>query len=242
MSNIEFFGSNNFMVIIPFTQWLIPNPTVCSNASARLNMRTYETNKTLRGGIRNTHKPDPTDPFATLVFVIGFVFHGDYNKTLVFSTAATLAGPFAAYICFIHLHLSIQIIAIWSNHGSPQPVKPVPGRMITSKSKYSLEAQGIGAIFLACNMPHSLKPQSQRFSAVVEDGTGRDGSLMSTFLALKKPSFGLPCLIMFTFWTAKTIGPAQGHQVLNAGGLRNESVLEFHERPGVIFHSPKLQP
>jgi hypothetical protein len=98
MSNIEFFGSNNFMVETLFTQWLIPNPTVCSNTSARLNMRTYETNKALRGGIRNRHKPDPTDPFATLVFFIGFVFHGDYYKTLVFSTAATLAGPFAAYI------------------------------------------------------------------------------------------------------------------------------------------------
>ena len=98
MSKIELFGSSNFVVVALFTQWLIPNPTVCSNASARLNMRTYESNKTLRGSVRNAHKPDSTDPFATLDFLIGCVFHGDYYKTLVFSTAATLAGPFAAYL------------------------------------------------------------------------------------------------------------------------------------------------
>ncbi len=148
------------MLVTLFTQWLIPSPTVCSNASARLNMRTYETNKTLSRGIRDTHKPDSTDTFAILIFVIGFVFHSDYYKSLVFGATATFAGPLAAYICFINLHRPIQIVTIWSNHGSPQPVKPVPSRMITSKIKYSLEPRALAPYFwdVICHIASNHNP------------------------------------------------------------------------------------
>src|SRR3990172_5363149 len=113
--------------------------------------------------------------------------------------------------------------------------------MVTPKAKNSLKSQSIGPIFLGCYVPHSLKPQSHRLSAIVENGTCSYRSLAPTFPALKESALCLPCFVMLTFWAGEPRRPPKGCQVLEAGIVGSKTILEFDERSRVILHGHILE-
>jgi hypothetical protein len=121
-------------------------------------------------------------------------------------------------------------------------VQPFPRSMVTPKAKNSLKSQRIGSVFLGSYVPHSLKPQSHGFSAVVENGTGSHRSLASAFPALEEPAVCLPCLSMPTFRAAEPRRPPKRHKVFEAGIVGSEAIFELDECPRVIFHRRTLAP
>ena len=109
--------------------------------------------------------------------------------------------------------------------------------MITPKIKNSLEPQSIGAVLLACYLPHSLKPQPQGLSAIVKDRSCSYRSLTSAFSTLIKCALRLPRIIIPTLGATKPSRPTKRCQIVKAGIFRNKPFLELDKCSRIIFHS-----
>jgi hypothetical protein len=70
------------------------------------------------------------------------------------------ALSFTTNVRLINLYASPQKFAAWSDHGTPQFVKPCPGRQITSQAENLLDTNRTGSVLLADDQPNGTKPES----------------------------------------------------------------------------------
>ena len=89
-------------------------------------------------------------------------------------------------------------------------------------------------------MPHRPKPQTQGLAGAMENRAGRYGSLDPTLLATPQPPVRPPRSIRSALRANKPIRPTQSRQVFQASSIGCKPLLEFLQRPRIIFHDQTL--
>jgi len=121
-----------------------------------------EGDQTFCGSIWYPLHPNPSDAFA-----IRLSSHN--NQGFLFRLAASDASFRSAQIGFVHLHHPRQSVASRPHHRAPQLMQPSPGRLIATQSQDALQAECTPPRLLAGQMPHCLKPVSQRFPRALKN-------------------------------------------------------------------------
>src|ERR1019366_7248559 len=127
----------------------------------------------------------------------------------------------------VHFHPANQPIATGSNHRAPQFVQPRPSGSITAESEDPLQAQGAGAVLLACHKPHRPKPDGEGLSRILEHGARRHGRLTVAARTLEQGGTNGPRLATSATWTPKPLRPPQLKEVLATTFFRREPGLEL---------------
>jgi len=211
------------------SQLTITCPIISANQAARLHGFLDRLRETLCRSIGHPHQPNsPNMPF---------VFLGcDHHQSLSRRAAATLTRLFTADIGFINLNDTRQTVTAWSNPGYSQLLKPDPYSFITWQPKDFLKSQRADAGFLAGHMPDGPKPQTQRFSGVLENGACGDRDLIIAMTTAIKASLGSPGFTIATPWTRKPFWPPQLKQIPAAGLFGSKPLLELQNGAGIIFN------
>ena len=156
-------------------------------------------------------------------------FKGDHYNLLVRRTASTLSTFLAAaHKCFIHCNATMKSITIRAYHGAPQFVQPGPRSLITAESENTLQAQGIGAIFLAREQPHRQKPRFQRNARPLKHCSRSDRNLCTATSTMQVTSSCNPSpRFRATSQTAKARWPAKLNEILSAGRFISKKSLKL---------------
>ena len=190
--------------------------------TAGFNGKTDKPVQTCFGHIRNATKTDPPDSLTVL-------FSRYDNHGFFFSQAAHNTFFIAAPVCFVNLHYSPEPISARTNHGSSQFVQKCPTRFITTQTKYSLQPLRAHPVFLAGNVPHGTKPQSQRQMAILKNGACSNRNLIFASSALPKTATHWPSCSPLTTRADKTFWPTKNKQVFSACLFTRKSSLQFRK-------------
>jgi len=90
-------------------------------------------------------------------------------------------------------------------------------------------------VFLASDVPHSMKPKPQRFPSTMKNSSGGNRSLPSTLNAMEKPSIRSPSTFFSAMRANKALRPSHCSQVFDTSGLSAKPILKFKQVPWVIF-------
>src|SRR5262249_3998643 len=111
--------------------------------------------------------------------------HQDQSGSAPFKLTTTAQTRLrAANPSFIDLYLSMQRLACHVNHPSTPLVKHHPGRFIAAQFQLTLEQERRNPTFIRRHQVRSPKPQHQRYSSIVENGSRCQRHLMSAPRAL----------------------------------------------------------
>jgi hypothetical protein len=175
----------------------------------------YSFLQTLGRSIGPPHKPHPASSFT--------IFLGsNHYQTFSPSLTPSFARPFSPYRGFVNLDQSRKAISSGSDQGAPQFMEPSPGRVITAKSKQSLQTQRTGAGLLMGYKPKSPKPQSQRLAGVLKDGSSRHRSLIAAGATNQQMAFGWPSLCSLTLRTNEPLRPTQSDEIVSTCFFRRK--------------------
>ena len=202
------------MLISPCRQRFIACPAIRADEAARRNMGLNEAAKAVGRCVRHALEANSTDAFAT-TGGNALILNRNRHQRFVFGSSPPFSCSLAANQGFINFHQPRQGLPPWANHRSAQAVQPPPSGIVASKPQHPLQAQGVGAIFLAGDVPHRFKPLPQRFAGVMEDRACCHRGLSAAFTALKKPTTGLAGFSMAASRANESIGPTKGHEVIN---------------------------
>lgn len=137
-----------------------------------------------------------------------FVLYRNAGQRLPISATTTFSRFFAANVSFINFDDPAQPITAGKYHCSTQFVKPLPSRMVTPQVQNPLRSNGIGAISLTSDMPHSPKPKKQRFLATMKYcAIGHRG--LYPIRAMEKTPCRSPWVSGTAMRIGKAIGPSQ---------------------------------
>ena len=235
------FPGLNYNVIIPINDnRLVSQPAICAYLASRCDVFFKKRPQSIGGSIRDARKPDAAHTFR-FSCENRDILYGDGHEHLVICTTAPLSRSFAADVRLINLHRPHQSFALRTHHCASEPVKPLPGRVVAPKPKNSLQTERVRPIFLVGNMPHRLKPHSQRLSSLMEDCPGGYRNLVSTLLAKEQATRHFPFAASAAFGALESIGPSEGSQISGACFFRGEAVPEFRQSARVVFHARTLQ-
>ena len=239
MSDNQFPGFNNNVIVPVNDNRLVSQPAICAHLASRCYVFRKKRPQGICRSIWDARKPDSANTFR-LSCKNRNIFDSNSHDYLIIRSTAPLSRSFAADVRLINLHRSQQLFAPGTHHCTPEPVKPLPGSVVAAKPKNSLQTECVCPIFLIGNMPHSLKPQPQRLSSLMEDGSGSYRDLVSTLLAKGRSPGHLPPAGSATFGALKTIRPSKGSQVSDACFFRGEAVPEFRQSARIVFHTQIL--
>lgn len=221
----------NFMGIAMGFHTVVSLPAVSDNGTPGLYSLNDEGPKTQRRGVRNPEHPNPSNGFS--------IFFGS-NDNQCFLEGLSPSNAFfkSSQIGLIDLNTASQSFPAWSNHGSPDFMKPSPCRFITTKPKNALQAKGACAIFLGNDPPDCPEPDYQGLPCTFEYGTRYDRHLTTTGRTLKKHLPNGPRSFSSTDRAPETFWPAQLEQIFSAFLFRGKSLFKLSKCTGVIFHAP----
>ena len=239
MSNCQILGTDNNMLISHSRNRLITAPTISTNTTTCVYMRSYELIKNNSRSIRYMLKTNSPYSLACCGY-LALILNSNYYQSLIFSTATLLARTFAANVSLVDFNGSGQVVTIWPYHCASQSMQPSPSRVIAAQIQSSLQAQRIGSVFLVCNVPHRLKPKAQRFSRIVKKSAGSYRGLAITLTALKQSSRSTTHFLTTAYRALKSVRPAQGNEIVNTRLLCREALSEFSEVLWEILHTPIL--
>ena len=230
----------NYNVVVPINDnRLVSQPAICANLASRCDVFCKERPQTIGGSIWDARKSDTANAFRFFCDNRN-ILDRDGNEHLIVRTTAPLSRSFATDVRLINLHRPHQSFTTRTNHCASEPMKPLPGRVVAAKSKKSLQTKRVRPIFLVGNVPHRLKPDSQRFSSLMENSPGGYRNLGSTLLAKEQATRHFPSAASTAFRALETIRPSKGSQVSGACFFRGEAVPEFRQSSRVVFHTRTL--
>jgi len=163
---------------------------------------------------------------------------GNYNQSFFKCLSASDSFFKTSQISFVNLYSSRQSISPRPDHGSSHLMKPSPRRFITSKTKDAFEPESTCPILLGYNPPYGSKPNSQRFSCALKDGSGNYRCLVSANRTLIQHFSNWPSFCFATTTATKAIRPAQVKQIFTACLFRGEACFKFSKSAGIVFHTP----
>jgi hypothetical protein len=138
------------------------------------------------------------------------------------------------------LNVPRKSVSSRSHHSPSEFVQPLPGGLIAAWLNDSSKAKSVGTVFLCGNVPHGAKPQTQWLTRAMKNRARGYGSLHATLLTTPQPSARPPRSVCPTLWAHKPIRPTQSGQVFHASCLGREPLLEFRQRPRIVFHDQTL--
>ena len=206
---------HHFMGIPKGAQFAVAFPVVSANDGSRNYRLAYSFPQTLGRCIGHTHQPNPANPFTIFL-------SSNHNQTFSQSAASSFARLFSPYIGFVNLDQSRKAISSGSDHGAPQFMEPSPCRVITAKSKQSLQTQRTGACLLIGYKPNSPKPHTQRLAGVLKDGSSRHRYLVAAGATNQQMAFGWPSLCSLTPRTNESLRPTQSEEIVSACFFRRK--------------------
>jgi len=222
------------LVAIPHSiKAMVSFPAVRANYTSRYNHFFYGLLQGRSRCIRNTHKSYAPNSLAVFL-------RGNQQQFFTFS-----ASPPATRLCrtdkrLINLNCTREVIAARTYHCSAKLVKPSPGGTVTTKPENTLQAQGIGPVLLACDVPHCSEPERYRLLAVLKNCTRNHGCLSPAGRAFIQSRTNSPRSHLVAYRADETIRPAKFPEVLQAGIFSGKPVLEFHKIARVTFHALTL--
>ena len=169
--------------------------------------------------------------------MIVFIFHSYKDKCFTSCTMSSLPRLFPAYISFVDLDHTRKAIPTWTNHCTSQFMQPSPGSPIAAQPQHSFKSQGTNTMLLTRNVPNCSEPQPQRLSSILKDSTRNYRNPIAAFLALIKLIILCPSFVIITARTTKPIWPPKVVKVLTASFFCRKTVVKFHNRFRVIFHT-----
>ena len=208
----------------------IARPSVSLDCAARGYRAPDSLFEALSRSVRYSFQPNPANPGAV-------EFRRDYDQGLSRRTTSSLAGLRSAYIGLVYLYRTRKLIASWSNHRSPELVKPCPSREITPQTQDLLEAQCACPGFLTGYPPHRAEPHAQWLARVLEYGARRYRYLIGTRRAHQQAPASLPEFAATTTRANDTVRPTQLREIRTACLFRREPRLKLSECLGVVFHT-----
>ena len=195
----------NFIMNIPQAlKFVVTAPAVCVHFRTKLRDISNKWYQALRRKIRYALHSDASIPNRLMDF------QRNNNDTFSFGPSASFSAfVFTAYKCLIYLYNTMKFVASMPYHRSSHFMKPTPGCLVASKSKYSFETQSVSTEFLAGNVPNGLKPQPKRFSRPVEYRSSKDRCLLFAFGTTSQPLCHLPAFCSIAPRASETIWPTK---------------------------------
>ena len=212
-------------------QAAITFPAIGKNGAARFNCLRYKTMKAFSGGVRDSVHTNSSDRFPSL-------FRGHYNQGLFEGLSSSNSFFKTSQVSFINLDSSRQPIPARPDHSSSDFMKPSPRRFVATKAEDTLEPETTCPILLGNNPPYGSKPDDQRLSSSLKDGSGNYGCLVSAIRTLKERISNWPSFCSAATRAPKSIRPTQTKQVRTARLLGEEAGLKFSKGAGIVFHAP----
>jgi len=229
LADIRILADDLVDIAQPF-QWSVPSPAVRTDNRAWGNPFLYSTPQTPCRRIGYSSEANSSDPMAILLGC-------DNYQCLPGRAPTTLTRLFSTKVSFVDLHNTRETIAPWPHHRIAQFVQPRPSGSVTAQAQYTLKAQRADPVFLIRQVPHRPEPQPQRSPGILKDGACRYRGLEITLHTVVQSPTSLPSLRMLTTRATKPIGPPKLEKILSASLLRDKSLLEFHQRSRVVFHT-----
>ena len=141
----------------------------------------------------------------------------------------------ATNVRLIDLDRSVEPFASRSDHCPSQLVQPGPGCLVATQAKYALKTECTGAVLLACNEPHRLKPDPQWLASVLKHGSRRNRDLTTTLPTMQIAPRGNPGRGLAPAARALiSLRPTDAKNITPAGGLIRKPAIKLLEIPGVV--------
>lgn len=225
----------DLMVIAQLFDSLIRFPTVRMDTTALHNGSLDELAQVYG---RAVGYPCHTDaPDADPIFL-----RRNHYQCLDWNSSSFASRHYSSDLGFVHFNPATEFVPARANHGSAQFMHKRPGALIAAQAQNSLQSQCADSVFLACHLPDRPKPNAQRQTAVLEDGSGGRCCLMATTRANQPASLRSPRFVAATAWAHKSFRPAQRHQIFAALLLAMKILLHFQKRLRIVLdHSFPLQ-
>src|SRR5439155_10214984 len=107
-------------------------------------------------------------------------------------------------------------------------------------AQHPLHAQSTGPMLLVDDIPHGLKPQTQRQTGVPKERAGRNGEIMAASGAAVVRCFHSPNFRLRATRAARAIRPAELLQIHPAGFVIGEPGPELTNGFGIVRHAHTL--
>ena len=131
----------------------------------------------------------------------------------------------------VDLHLALQGLALGGHHRPAQLLQDQPCRLVAREPELSLQLLGRDPGVMGGDQMGGPEQGAQRGAGSVHHRPGRDRGLKSAGRALPEVSaFEHPGATPSATGADKTLWPARRREVVEAGGVSREAVLELHDR------------
>ena len=221
---------NHLVKITKLRQEIVTTPAVGANHRSGLSTSLHRPPQRITGSMGNSLQTDSPDSVAVLL-------GRNEDQRLPHSSSATFTRLLTANVCLIDFQDAFQSITSRSYHSMTQLVQPNPSSSITSQPQCSLKPKGADPVFLISHVPHSPKPNRQRFSRILKDRAGRYRSLQSTSFTEKQSPARSPSRGILTDRAYKTFGPSKCNKVFYTCLFRGKPILKLHNVSRIIFHT-----
>ena len=235
MGKLEFHRGKYFPFIPQSRQIGISQPIVCPHHASWFDHCLHKAPKTLCRSIHHMLEANPSDSPRS------FILNTDDDQCFPFCPSTTLTTFFTSTdIGFVDLNAPRELVSPRSHHSSSEFLQPLPRGLIAAWFNDSSKAKSVSTVLLGGNVPHRTKPQTQWLTGAMENRAGGYGSLNATFSATPQPTVRPPRSIRSTPGAEKPLRPTQSDQVFKTGFLRRKPLLEFCQRPRIVFHGQTL--
>ena len=168
-------------------------------------------------------------------------FKCNNNDTFSFGPSASFSAfAFTAYKGLIYLYNAMKLVAAGPHHGSSHFMKPTPGCLVASKSKYSFETQSVSTEFLAGDVPNGLEPQPKWFSRPVEYRPCKDRCLLFAFGTTNQPFCHSPTFCSIALGASETIRPTKLLKIFYAFLFCRKPLIKFLHGPRVVHTAYRI--
>ena len=208
---------------------VISQPVVRTNGTVRFGNPLYKWRQAGAGSVLQVSQTNTPNA------IFSFIFHCNTNECFSFSATATFAWLLSTDISLVDFDQTTQLVSTGPHHRTTKFLQPLPSSMIATEVKSSLQPESICSVFLASDVPHSMKPKPQRFASTMKNSSGGNRSLPSTLNAMEKPSIRSPSALFSAMRTNKALRPSQCSQVFDTSGLSAKPILKFKQVLWVIF-------
>jgi hypothetical protein len=176
-------------------------------------------------------------------FLFGLSFNGNQDQRLALGAASSRAFLLTANIRFVHFDSTAQSFPSTTDHDTAQLLQPPPSRLVTPKAVRVAQIARTQSRLLGHHQPHDMKPQSQRFPAVLKNGAGRNRYLSRTTSAMEQSAIRTPSARTATPWTRKSFRPSHPFQIRRAVRVTLKPVEKLLEIARIRtfwsrFHAP----
>src|ERR1700684_566934 len=209
-------------------------PTVGVDDRARLDVRGDPRPEAALARVGEGREPQPPRAGAADL-------HRDPHQPLADGVSARLAiGIDAPDEALVDLDLAAQRGALGGDHRPAQLLQDQPGGLIAAEAELALQLLGGDPGRVGRDQIGRPEPEAKRSAGPVHDGPRGDRGLVMAAGALPEvAALQHPGTLGVAGRAAGALGPARGGEVLEAGGLVGESLLDLHDRAREVWPGHK---